>query len=48
MRGTTPECAYIGGHSSGFDPECYWCVNEKRNAYGTALFKPSTAERGEQ
>lgn len=40
--GTPPDCKYIGGHKPGFDQECYWCVNEKRNAYGIALFKPPT------
>lgn len=27
MTGTTPQCAYIGGHRDGYDPECWWCVD---------------------
>lgn len=25
MTGTTPQCAYIGGHADGYDPQCHWC-----------------------
>lgn len=24
-KGTRPECAYIGGHADGYDPDCAWC-----------------------
>lgn len=30
VMATTPECDYIGGHESGFDRECYWCVTKAK------------------
>jgi hypothetical protein len=29
---TTPECAYIGGHTAGYDDDCHWC---HRARYGS-------------
>jgi hypothetical protein len=25
IKGTRPECAYVGGHQEGYDPSCAWC-----------------------
>lgn len=41
MSGMTPECAYIGGHALGFDPECHWCVTENARLARRELCDPN-------